>query len=217
MTIDWRARAEAAEQERDQALARLQDAQDRENKKHVALDDAQASLDQALARCAALEQERKVGESYLRHLKQQLRDTRTFRAQKAEAALAVCREALREIADSIKWGMDTAIKRTIRDLQNTAAEALAATEPKAPQKNRYKSAETVTPEASDEKTVTEPKAAAAPPADFGRAFSADGECYRTIAKPPAEEAAAPAALTEAEYKDLLNAQDAEERERREPH
>lgn len=41
-----------------------------------------------------------------------------------EAENAKLRVALRYIAESMRWGEDTAIKRTITDLQNTALEAL---------------------------------------------------------------------------------------------
>lgn len=44
-----------------------------------------------------------------------------------ETENAKLREALRYIAGSMRWGEDTAIKRTITDLQNTALAALETT------------------------------------------------------------------------------------------
>lgn len=44
-----------------------------------------------------------------------------------EAENAKLRDALRYIAESMRWGEDTAIKRTITDLQNTALDALETT------------------------------------------------------------------------------------------
>lgn len=46
------------------------------------------------------------------------------RIAELEAENAKLRDALRYIAESMRWGEDTAIKRTITDLQNTAQAAL---------------------------------------------------------------------------------------------
>lgn len=44
--------------------------------------------------------------------------------KRLEMENAKLRDALRYIAESMRWGEDTAIKRTITDLQNTAQAAL---------------------------------------------------------------------------------------------
>ena len=49
------------------------------------------------------------------------------RIAELEAENAKLRDALRYIAESMRWGEDTAIKRTITDLQNTARATLEET------------------------------------------------------------------------------------------